>query len=74
MFTPRAFSEGDHVTINSDMSNKEGTFGAGHRFEIIEIHYHGDGAFYDLRDHDLNLLGRVPFGDLTRATGDDNWE
>jgi len=67
MFTPRALSVGDHVTINSDLSNKEGTFGAGHEFEIIDIHYHGNDTFYDLRDRDLNLLDDVPFGDISRS-------
>jgi hypothetical protein len=68
MFTPRTISVGDHVRINSDLSNADGTFGAGHEFEIIDIHFHGDDAFYDLRDHDLNLLGRVPFGDISVVT------
>jgi hypothetical protein len=49
------------------MSNKEGTFGAGHDFEIIDIHFRGADTFYDLRDRDLNLLGDVPFGDISRS-------
>jgi hypothetical protein len=67
MFTPRTLSVGDHVTINSAMSNKEGTFGAGHEFEIIDIRFHGEDAFYDLRDRDLNLIGNVPFEDISRS-------
>ena len=67
MFTPRTLSVGDHVRINSDLSNAEGTFGAGHEFEIIDIHFRGSDTFYDLRDHDLNLLGDVPLGDISRT-------
>jgi hypothetical protein len=65
MFTPRRLSLGDAVRINRDMSNEEGTFGAGHEFRIIDIHFHGDDVFYDLRDHDLHLLGQVPLSDLS---------
>jgi hypothetical protein len=66
MFTPRYLSEGDHVKINRDLSNEEGTFAAGHEFRIIDIHFRGDDVFYDLRDHDLHLLGDVPLTDLIR--------
>jgi hypothetical protein len=66
MFTPRYFSIGDLVTINKDLSSQEGTFGAGHEFRIIDIHFRGDDVFYDLRDHDVRLLGNVPYGDLVR--------
>jgi hypothetical protein len=65
MFTPRYLAVGDHVKINKDISNEEGTFGAGHQFRIIDIHYRGDDVFYDLRDRDVHLLGDVPFSDLT---------
>jgi hypothetical protein len=65
MFTPRYLSVGDHVKINKDLSNEEGSFGAGHQFRIIDIHYRGDDVFYDLRDHDLHLIGDVPFSDIT---------
>ena len=67
MFTPRRLSVGDHVKINKDLSNEEGTFGTGHEFTIIDIHFRGDDVFYDLRDHDLHLIGEVPPTDL-------NWE
>jgi hypothetical protein len=66
MFTPRWLSLGDHVKINKDLSNEEGTFGAGHEFRIIDIHFRGDDVFYDLRDHNLHLLGGVPLTDLSR--------
>ena len=66
MFTPRRLSVGDLVKINKDIANAEGTFGAGHEFHIIDIHYHGDDAFYDLRDHHQRLLGDVPLDDLER--------
>jgi len=66
MFTPRRLSIGDAVRINRDMSNEEGSFGAGHEFRIIDIHFHGDDVSYDLRDHDLHLLGDVPLSDLSR--------
>lgn len=64
MFTPRWLSVGNHVKINKDISNAEGTFGAGHEFIIIDIHFRGDDVFYDLRDHDQHLLGQVPPTDL----------
>lgn len=66
MYTPRWLSAGDLVKINKDISNAEGTFGAGHEFRVIDIHYRGDEVLYDLRDHDLHLLGQVPLTDLIR--------
>lgn len=70
MFTPRWFSVGDLVKINRDISNEEGAFGAGHEFRIVDIHFRGDDVFYDLRDHDLHLLGQVPWSDLSREQVD----
>ncbi len=67
MFTPRGLSIGDHVTTTCDLQNAEGTFATGHRFEIIDIHYHGDRVLYDLRDHELHLLGDVPAEAVVRA-------
>jgi hypothetical protein len=65
MFTPRSFSIGDHVKINRDISNSEGTFGAGHEFEIIDLYERHGEVLYDLRDRDLRLLGKVEFADLS---------
>ncbi len=70
VFRPRWLALGDRVRINSDLSNAEGTFAAGHEFRIIDIHFRGDDVFYDLRDHDLHLLGDVPLTDLTREDAD----
>jgi hypothetical protein len=64
MFTPRTFALGDHVKITCDISNREGTYGAGHEFTIIDL-YERHGAFlYDLRDHEQRVLGEVPFDDI----------
>jgi hypothetical protein len=60
MYTPRWLSVGDLVTINRDISNAEGTYGTGHEFRTIEIHFRGDNVFYDLRDHRQRLLGEAP--------------
>jgi len=70
MFTPRELAVGDHVKITVDLQNQEGTFGAGHRFRITEIHYHSSGKVYDLRDHELHLLGNVPEEDVVRDEDD----
>jgi hypothetical protein len=70
MFTPRGLSVGDHVFIDKDLSNEEGTFGAGHEFTIIDIHFRGDAVLYDLRDNDLHLLGDVPLTDLVQEQDD----
>jgi hypothetical protein len=70
MYTPRGLSVGDHVTITRDLENAEGTFAAGHRFQIIDIHFHGGATQYDLRDHELHLLGDVPQEDVVRADPD----
>lgn len=70
MFTPRWLSVGDLVSINHDISNEEGTFGAGHKFHVIDIHFRGDDVFYDLRDRDQRLLGWVPLSDLSREPAD----
>jgi hypothetical protein len=67
MFTPSRLSIGDLVQITTDFSNEEGTFGAGHEFRIIDIHFHGDEISYDLRDHENHLLGEVPSAGVTRA-------
>lgn len=64
MFKPRWLSVGDHVTINKDISNAEGTFGAGHEFMVFDIHFRGDDVFYDLRDSHQHLLGDVPLTDI----------
>ncbi len=63
-FTPRTLSVGDYVTITSDISNAEGTFSAGTEFEIIDVRTHDGHAFYDLRDHEQNLLMDVPLESL----------
>ncbi len=70
MFTPRSFSVGDRVTINKDISTSEGTYGAGHAFTIIDVRYHGNSPLFDLRDHELHLVGNVPVTDLTRDQGE----
>jgi|GEM_PF-2950175 len=70
MFTPRWLSVGERVTIKKDLANDEGTFGAGHEFMITDVHFHGDDAVYDLRDHDLNRLTEVASADLTREQPD----
>lgn len=71
MFTPRSFRIGDHVKINAALSDKEGTFAAGHEFTIIDIHFRGDDVLYDLRDRDVRLLGDVPHAYLERMLDDD---
>lgn len=70
MYKPRWLSVGDLVTINREISNAEGTYGAGHEFRIIDIHFRGDEIFYDLRDHHQHLLGEVPLSDVTRVEVD----
>lgn len=67
VFHPHSFGIGDHVKINRELSNKEGTFDAGHEFEIIEMYARNGMDLYDLRDSDLNLLGEVPFEDISWA-------
>ena len=67
MFTPRTFAMGDHIKIDRELSNREGTFAAGHEFEIIGIHAGEGGALYDLRDHELRVLLEVPFADISWA-------
>ena len=64
MFTPRTFSIGDRVKINRDLSNREGMFGAGHEFEIVDLYARDGIAMYDLRDHESHMLIEVPFSDL----------
>ncbi|MGD1067691.1 MAG: hypothetical protein ABR975_12820 [Vulcanimicrobiaceae bacterium] len=64
MFTPREIDVGDHVTIVRTLSNEEGTFGAGHVFAVIDRRLGRDGWLFDLRDHDLNLLGNVALSDI----------
>ena len=59
-FVPREIEAGDHVRLTAPMQNHEGTFSAGHEFEVIDIGVHGGDWTYDLRDRDLNLLGQVP--------------
>jgi hypothetical protein len=66
-FEPAAYSLGEHVVTNQELSNASGTFPAGHRFQLIDVHYKGGEAYYDLRDRDLNLLGGVPAGCFERA-------
>jgi hypothetical protein len=65
MFTPRTYAMGDHVKIDSELTNAEGTFAAGHEFEIIGIHFREGEALYDLRDHELHVLLEVPFADIS---------
>jgi hypothetical protein len=67
MYTPRSLSIGDHVTITCDLANADGTFATGHRFQIIDIHFHHGKTSYDLRDPELHVLGDVPAEDVVRA-------
>lgn len=64
-FTPRNYRIGEHVRINRDFSNAEGTFSAGHEFEIMDSHVRHGEFVYDLRDRDLNILGEVPVDAFT---------
>jgi hypothetical protein len=71
MFTPRTYAIGDRVKLTIDMSNQEGTFGAGHEFTIIDFYEKHGGVVYDLRDHEHHLLGEVPVADIAWATDSD---
>jgi hypothetical protein len=68
-FVPRDFVVGDHVRITSDIANEEGTFQAGHEFEIFDLHIRSGEFVYDLRDRDLHELGDVPLACLQRIPG-----
>ena len=65
MFHPHSFRIGDHVKINRDLSNDEGTFDAGHEFEIIDLYVRHEAPLYDLRDAQLHLLGGVSYDDIS---------
>jgi hypothetical protein len=67
MFTPSTYSIGDLVKTTEDLSNEEGTFTVGREFRIIDIHLRHDGVFYDLRDHELNVIMDVPPTSFSRA-------
>ncbi|HTW84470.1 MAG TPA: hypothetical protein VMD91_10410 [Candidatus Sulfotelmatobacter sp.] len=71
MFTPREIDVGDRVTIVRPLSNKDGTFAAGHAFAVIDRRAHRDVWVFDLRDDDLNLLLDVPASDLAWAPAPD---
>jgi len=70
MFTPHSYRIGDHVKITCDLESSEGTYVAGHEFEIISIHFHGENSTYDLRDRNQHLLGNVPFDCISWDHGD----
>ena len=63
-FTPNAFSVGDFVVVDRPESNERGTFSAGTEFQIIDIVEKHGTRYYDLRDHEQNLLFGVPASDL----------
>ena len=65
-FVPRLIEAGDYVRLRVALENREGTFGAGHRFEVITVHFgsHPEPTTYDLRDHDVHLLFDVPAEDV----------
>lgn len=65
MFHPHSFRLGDHVKITRELSNTEGTFDAGHEFEIIDFYERHGTPLYDLRDADLHLLGGVSYDDIS---------
>jgi hypothetical protein len=64
LFTPRTFALGDRVKITTDISNREGTYSAGHEFTIIDLYERHGSVLYDLRDHEQRVLGEVPFEDI----------
>lgn len=64
-FLPRRYHLGDHVRITQDLSNANGTFAAGHEFEIIDQHVRHGIFVFDLRDRDLNILAEVESGYLS---------
>jgi hypothetical protein len=65
MFHPHSYRVGDHVKLTRALANDEGTFEAGHEFEITALYERHGVPLYDLRDRDLNLLTEVPFEDLS---------
>ena len=68
-FVPRGGTHrlGERVRLNQDMSNADGVFQAGHEFNIIDAHPHGNDFLYDLRDRDLRILGSVSAAYFTRV-------
>lgn len=69
-FTARTLSIGDYAFIDQDISNEEGTFSAGTEFEIIDLRVRHGQTFYDLRDHNQNLLFDVPLANLRSSRVD----
>jgi hypothetical protein len=63
---PGGYEVGDRVRINQDLSNSLGTFQAGREFEIIDLHFKGNGILYDLRDHEQNVIGDVPSSNFSK--------
>lgn len=63
-FKPKQFSNGDYVFINEPISNAAGTFAADTEFEIVGIYIRDGIEYYDLRDHDQNLLFGVPASEV----------
>jgi hypothetical protein len=58
-FVPREIEAGDHVRLTAPLQNHEGTFSAGHEFEVIDVGVRDGDWIYELRDRNLNLLGQV---------------
>jgi hypothetical protein len=67
MFHSHSYAIGDHVVLTRELSNKEGTFDAGHEFEIIDLYERHGVPLYDLRDSGLRLLGGASADDFTYA-------
>jgi hypothetical protein len=56
MFIPHTFFVGDYVRINADMSNAEGTVGAGHDGRAMTERCEEFGDTPELRDHLAGLI------------------
>jgi hypothetical protein len=69
-FIPRGYSVGEHVRINQDLANSDGTFQAGHEFEISDMYVRHGSFVYELRDSEQNLLGDVEPALFTRMPDD----
>ena len=67
MFHPHSYKVGDHVKLTSEISTKEGTYDAGHEFEIIDFYERHGVALYDLRDSELHLIGGASADDFEYA-------
>jgi hypothetical protein len=65
MFHPHTYNVGDHVVLTHELSNKEGTFDAGHPFQIIDMYVRHGAVLYDLRDSGLHLIGEVTADDFS---------